>query len=298
VKNGLIKISICCCLVTLVACGSGSGSSDTSNSGDAVGAANSAADQTVVARINAANAEQLGIAATEGAKQSVQYQSVANLGFRPAGKSGFDIVSEKLSLHYAERTAAAPAPPDCVSGSAVEFNNPDGSTTVTFSNCIIDLGLGPDLVLEIDGVVESWTTVTGNLTTVDLVYDNFSLDLAGDITLLNLEVSCTTDNATTQTSCNFPGTPGIDGRVYVFSDASVSGDELSGYSIRVAIDDPDHGSFVVDTTTPILFGCGNGQPSSGALQFTDGAGVLVSVTFNDCASYTVSYSGTSAMFLW
>ena len=97
---------------------------------------------------------------------------------------------------------------------------------------------------------------------------------------------------------DFPGTPGIDGRVYVFSDASVTGDEFSGYSIRVAIDDPDHGSFVVDTTTPILFGCSNGQPSSGALQFTDGAGVLVSVTFNDCASYTVSYSGTSAMFLW
>ena len=73
-KNGLIKISIFCCLVTLVACGSGSGSSDTSNSGDAVGAANSAADQTVVARINAANAEQLGIASATGVAQAVQYQ--------------------------------------------------------------------------------------------------------------------------------------------------------------------------------------------------------------------------------
>ena len=294
-KPGLRHLFVYCVIVAVAACGGGDGDANNAGAGSQ---SETAGSQSELARINAANAEQLGIAATEGAKQSAQYQSVANLGFKPAGNSGFDIVSEKLSLHYAERTAAAPAPLDCVSGSAVEFNNPDGSITATFSNCVIDLGLGPDLVLEIDGVVESRTTVTGNLTTVDLVYDNFSLDLAGDITLLNLEVSCTTDNATTQTSCDFPGTPGIDGRVYVFSDASVTGDEFSGYSIRVAIDDPDHGSFVVDTTTPILFGCSNGQPSSGALQFTDGAGVLVSVTFNDCASYTVSYSGTSAMFLW
>jgi hypothetical protein len=78
----------------------------------------------------------------------------------------------------------------------------------------------------------------------------------------------------------------------------VVGDGSSGYSVTATIVDPDHGSLTIATITPILFGCADGQPSSGALQFTDGNGVPVSVTFNDCASFTLSYSGTSEVYNW
>jgi hypothetical protein len=138
----------------------------------------------------------------------------------------------------------------------------------------------------------------GNTTTVDLEYINFTIDDGVDIVTLDMQASCTTDNTTLDTSCTFSDIVGFDGRIYTFSDATVMGDGVGGYTVSATIIDPDHGSFSIVTTNPILFGCANGQPISGEIQFTDGAGVLVRVTFNDCASYTVSYSGTSEMYLW
>jgi hypothetical protein len=290
VKNGLIKISIFCCLVTLVACGSGSGSSDTSNSGDAVGAANSAADQTVVARINAANAEQLGIASATGVAQAVQYQQAPDLGLRPEPRPDPVRISMDLSRHFSASSVSGSFA--CASGSYSEVGNPDGSTTVSFNLC--DIGFG----LVFDGDVHANSSTEGNLTTVDLEYVDFSVDLAGNVTVFDFEASCTTDNTTTDTSCAFPDAPGFDGRLYNIFDASVVGDGSSGYSVTATIVDPDHGSLTIATITPILFGCADGQPSSGALQFTDGNGVPVSVTFNDCASFTLSYSGTSEVYNW
>jgi hypothetical protein len=91
---------------------------------------------------------------------------------------------------------------------------------------------------------------------------------------------------------------GYDGRVYDFSDVSVDGDEFSGFNVTAAIVDPQHGRFTITTTTPILFTCPNGQPFPGALQFTDGDGVLVTVTFTDCDSYVVSYNSTTEVYYW
>jgi len=268
----------------VAACG---GSGDEQSGGVGGGEVGSGAGGDSAARIDAGNAEDLGIAATEAATQAVEYQALPNFGF----KSDTGIIEADLSRRIAARTAAAPSF-GCFSGSVNEVNNPDGSVTVTFTMC--DIGFG----LVLDGAVESSSSVSGNITTVVLEYVDFSFDFLGDVVVIDFSASCDTDNATMETSCSFAGVEGFDGRIYDFSDSSVTGDEFSGYSVSATVVDPDHGSFTISTTTPILFGCANGQPMSGELQFTDGAGVLVSVIFNDCASYTVSYNGIAEVYNW
>jgi hypothetical protein len=294
-KTGLRYLFVYCIFVAVTACGGadGGGGADAAGDGFIGGNSTGTGSQLELARIDAANAEQLGTAATEGAKQAVQYQAVSSLGFRPAANSTLDVVNEKLSLRYAARVAAAPpAPFNCITGSVVETDNMDGSTTATFTMC--DIGFG----LVVDGVVQANRSTVGNITTVDLLYDDFSISYLGDVILVDFEAHCTTDNSTTETSCDFPGVPGFDGRIYDFSDSTVDGDAVNGYTITATIVDPDHGIFTITTPTPIVFGCANGQPMSGALQFTDGNDVLVTVTFNGCASFTVSYNGTSEIYNW
>jgi hypothetical protein len=272
-------------MVSVTACSSsGDGDSNSSNS-----------NQVLETRINSGNAEQLGIAATEAAKQTVQNGSVPNLGLKSAPKPGIGSISIELAKSFAGRTANKPvAGLDCGAGSADEITNPDGSTTVTFIDCDL-FGFG---ILIFNGTTIAATSTSGNMTTVDLEYINFTIDDGVDIVTLDMQASCTTDNTTMETSCTFSDVVGFDGRIYTFSDATVSGDGITGYIVSATILDPDHGSFSIVTTNPILFLCANGQPISGEIQFTDAADVLVSVTFNDCASYTVSYSGTAEVFFW
>jgi hypothetical protein len=287
---------ICLFLASAAACSSddSSSGSSTSTADDVSGAEG---NQVQRAEIDSSNARQLGIAATQGVKQAVDYQGLPDLGFRQARDPRVDTVSASLTQHFAVGSAGAPAPPiTCTNGSFTEITNPDDSTTVTFNRC--DIEPLPGFVMTLDGVVNSSSSDSANITTVNLEYVDFTIELLGEVTLLNFEASCDTDNTTTEITCAFPGVVGFDGRIYDLSDASVSGDAFSGYSVTATIVDPDHGSFTIATISPIVFGCPDEQPLSGQLEFTDGAGVLVTVTFNDCASFTVSYSGTAELYNW
>ena len=289
--NRLIrKILLCCLFGSLAACGGGGGS------GDGNDIAGSDGDTIEFARIDADNAKDLGTAAASGARQAVDYQDVSGLGFRPERRPGIEAFSEELSAGYAARTASAPEPVTCISGSIAETNNADGSTTIDFDMCEVSLeGL---LVVTVDGLVTSNSSVSGDITTVELLYQNFTIDLGFDVYSIDIEAVCSTDNTTMETSCDFPAVEGFDGRIYDLSEATVTGDALSGYFVTATIDDPDHGTFSIDTSAAIVFACANDRPLSGELQFTDGADVLVTVTFNDCDSFTVSYNGTSEIFNW
>jgi hypothetical protein len=284
--NSCIRYLVLCLLLTAaVACSNGGGSSGSGDSGSSA---------SKVAEINAGNAKQLGAAAAEGAKQAVKNVNTSALGLKSSGAPTVESVTQDLVTRIAGRTASLPAAIDCGLGSADEIVNPDGSTSVYFDNC--DFG-GLGLII-LDGVVTASSSVSGDITTVNLEYVGFIISIDGDDTILNFESSCDTNNTTLETSCTFPDVVGFDGRVYNFSDVTVSGDEFSGYSVTANIVDPDHGSFTITTTVPILFTCPNGQPESGALQFSDSADVLVTVTFNDCDSYAVSYNGTIEVYPW
>ncbi len=279
--NSCIRYLVLCLLLTAaVACSSGDAGSDSSGSKPA--------------EINAGNAEQLGAAAAEGANQAVKNVNAPALGLKSSGAPTVESVTQDVVTRIAGRTAYLPAPINCNPGSADETVNPDGSTTVNFVTCDYE-GLG---LIILDGVVTASSSVSGDITTVNLEYVGFIISIGGEDTILNFEASCDTNNITDLTSCAFPDVVGFDGRVYNFSDVEVSGDGVGGYTVTASIVDPDHGSFTIATTAPILFTCPNGQPELGALQFTDGADVLVTVTFNDCDSYTVSYNGVIEVYTW
>jgi hypothetical protein len=275
-------------LAAVVAC---DGGSSDGISGGISGDNGSSASK--LAEINAGNAAQLGVAAAEGAKQAEKKATAAALGFKPSGALTVENVTQDLVTRIAGRTANAPAPINCDPGSADEILNEDGSTTVNFVAC--DL-LGSGIIL--NGLVTASSSVSGDITTVTLEYVGFIISIGGEDTILDFEAVCDTNNLSGATSCAFPDVVGYDGRVYDFSEVSVSGDEFSGYTVTATIVDPDHGSFSIATTAPILFTCPNGLPELGALQFTDGADVLVTVTFDGCDGYTVSYGGTIEGYSW
>jgi len=272
-------------LAAALAC-SGGGSSSNANNGSSA---------SKLAEINAGNAEQLGAAAAEGAKQAAKNASVPALGFRPSGEPTVESVSHDLVTRIAGRTANLPPPVYCDPGSATEtVNLDDGSMSVNFVMC--DFG-GYGLIV-LDGLVTASSNVSADITTVNLAYVGFIISIGGEETILDFEASCDTNNISGATSCAFPDVVGYDGRVYDFADVSVDGDEFNGYSVTATIVDPDHGRFTIATTVPILFTCPNGQPVSGALRFTDSAGVPVTVTFVDCDSYAVSYNSTIQVYYW
>jgi hypothetical protein len=281
-NSSIRYLGLCLLLTAVVACSSESGDTDNNSSA------------SKLAEINTGNAGQLGAAAAEGAKQAVKNANVPALGLKPSGDPTVESVTRDLVTRIAGRTANLPAPVNCNPGSADETVNPDGSTTVNFVMCDYErFGL-----IILDGVVTASGIVSGDVTRVNLEYIGFIISIGGEDTILNFEASCDTNNTTLETSCTFPDVVGFDGRVYNFSDVTVSGDGFSGYSITASIVDPDHGSFIIATTAPILFTCPNGQPISGALQFTDSADVLVTVTFSDCGSYVVSYNSTTEVYSW
>jgi hypothetical protein len=269
-------------LTAVAACGGSSGDADNDGS------------TSKLARINAGNAKQLGAAAAEGAKQAAKNASVPALGFRPSGEPTVASVSHDLVTSIAGRAANLPVPDICNPGSADETVNPDGSTSVNFVMC--DFG-GYGLII-LDGLVTASSSVSGDITTVNLAYVGLIINIGGEETILDFEASCDTNNISGATSCALPDVVGYDGRVYDFSDVSVIEDVSGGYLVTATIVDPDHGSFTIATTEPILLTCPNSQPISGSLQFTDGAGVPVTVTFVDCDSYAVSYNSTTAVYYW
>jgi hypothetical protein len=284
--NSCIRYLVLCLLLTAaVACSSDGGSSGSGDNGSSA---------SKVAEINAGNAEQLGAAAAEGAKQAVKNVSALALGLKSSGAPTVESVTQDVVTRIAGRTAHLSAGDYCDPGSATETSNPDGSTSVYFAMC----DFGGSGVIILDGLVTASSSVSGGITTVNLEYVGFIISIGGDDTILNFEASCDTNNITDLTSCAFPDVVGFDGRVYDFSDVTVSQHPSGGYIVTANIVDPDHGSFTIATTAPILFTCPNGQPISGALQFNDSADVLVAVTFNDCDSYTVSYSSTTEVYYW
>jgi len=272
-------------LAAMVACGGGDSGGDNGSSA------------SKLAEINAGNAAQLGAAAAEGAIQAAKKATAATVGFKPAGEPTAASVTHDLVTRIAGRTAnlavSEPLMDICNPGSATPTDNPGGSTSVNFVTC--DL-FGSGTIL--DGLVTASSSDSGDITTVTLAYVGFIISIGDEETILDFEAVCDTNNTSGATSCAFPNVVGYDGRVYDFSDVAVSGDAISGYSVTASIVDPDHGSFSIVTTAPILFTCPNGLPELGALQFTDGAGVLVTVTFSNCDSYVVSYSGTSEIYPW
>lgn len=270
---------------TLFACSSGGGGGD---------------DDPDEAKITAANEKQLGLAAAQGAIQAVDnVETSGTVGFRPSARqSAMQAINSSLPRPQIKGLAYVPMPiPNlCTTGSATQDVDSSGSAVVVFSNC--EILAGPTSVFA-DGTINVTVTEGSNTTRVRTQYVNFTLTIDAMTETIDFSSDCTINNNTFDISCTYTSTAlGLDGRTYTTSGAVVTGDDSSGYTVSVTVTDPDFGTVSINTSQPILFNCAGSQPSSGQLTFSDADGVVVTVTFNDCTSFTVSYSGTSNTYTY
>ncbi len=248
------------------------------------------------AKISTSNEEDLGTAATEGAKQALDGNSASAFRGSLGVRSVLDSLNESMLKKTSNKIALATVDVSsiCTGGGTASVNsNTNGSSSViTYGNCDIGTAIA-------NGVVNISSSTSGTVTTTNLEYTNFTITIGSEVTTINMSATCTVDTSSFASSCSYSSdVTGIDGRSYSVSGSSISGNSSSGYTVSATITDPDHGTLSITTTSPILFNCTNGQPSSGEIQFSDGDGVLVTVTFNDCNSFTISYSGSSNVYTW
>ena len=258
---------------------------------------NTSNNTTPAARINAANEVNLAIAAAEGVKQSVQINN-GQTGFRQSNsqtspnnfiQSLINSLDDNLAL------APTPIPGVCLGGgtATIDTNTAGTLAVIVYDQC-------SDAGVISNGTLNVSIISAGTLTTLNYSTDIFTLTFAGEVTAFDLSASCTFDsNAPLEVNCTYSSSAlGIDNRSYSISTAVVTGDETSGYTVSVSIVDPDHGSFSIATNSPVFFNCSDGKPSAGEIQFSDADGVLVTISFDSCTSFTVSYNGVSNTYNW
>jgi len=265
--------------MTLFACGGGSGSGSSGGGGAASAAS-----------INTTNERSLGTAAAEGVKAAVKASGpLRETAERSEVKVAIDSLVNKLAAQPVDVSSSVC--PNGGSATGDSSSNSNGSVNVTFAynNCNSGFGV-------LNGSGSSKITTAGDITTIVLSY-NITYTSGG--TTENLDYSSTCTTSPSGTSCTYDAdATGIDGRTYGVSNSSVSGNSSSGYTVSTTVTDPDYGTFSIETTSPILLNCSNGQPSSGVIVFTDNDGVTATITFDSCTGFTISYSGTSASYTW
>ncbi len=230
--------------------------------------------------ISSTNEEALATAATEAAKAAISTENTPSVGFKRSAR-GYDLaITQDMSYL-------------CDSGSVnMNINDSTGNGVITYSSCNISGAI-------VNGTVDISTSISGNISTTTIQYNNFSMVYSGQTQSFDMTAVCQTDTSTYETSCTYESDAlGIDGRTYSVSDVSVSGNSSSGYSVSATVVDPDHGTLSITTNSAITFNCSSGQPDSGEIQFTDGDGNSVTVTYTSCTSYSVAYNGVSNTYSW
>ncbi|VAW64314.1 hypothetical protein MNBD_GAMMA09-1387 [hydrothermal vent metagenome] len=261
------------------------------------------------AAITSSNSQDLAIAATEGAKQSINTDSASI--FKTSTSSFNTEAFSKTVIDQTQQAADNGALPDynnlCSSGTSTAntpVNNNGGTTTntsITFTNCDLN---ATGVIVNGDLSVTTSYNATTFATSFSMIYNNFTVSYQGNIENINFSMECgTTTNSTTNAfeySCTSSSSIlGIDGRNYFVDNISVSGDFNSGFNVSATVTDPDHGDISIKATN-VLFDCAApyaGRPSTGSISFTDNT-KSGSITFDSCSSYTVAVDGVATSYTW
>lgn len=254
---------------------------------------------TTSAEITAENMEALATAGTEGVKQAISTNDIP-LSFAKVAKTS---PVQSLTVSLAQTVSQDPkllvenlSTEICVGGGSAIADGTESNFTIIFTNCTITGGI------VFDGTVNITTSVSGSTTTISLNYISFTVTFDGETETFDLQATCTTtDNSdgTFSSSCTFDSEAlGIDGRTYSVTDISVSGDSFTGYTVSATVTDPDNGIITITTSTPVTFNnCPNGQPDAGAIVVSDGTNTMT-VTYNDCNSFSIDFDGSTTTFFW
>lgn len=247
---------------------------------------------TTAATITSENAEALATAGTEGVKQAVNSNNVS-----PFAKINNATATGDFTVALAQQISQGPSLLEqtidiCDSGSVVmDIDEDTGNGSITYNNCVIDGST-------VNGSATFTSSTVGSITTTTITFVNFTITTGSETETIDLSAVCTINSDPVSVSCTFNSTAlGIDGRTYTVSDVSVSGDSISGYTVSATITDPDHGIVTITTTTPVTFNCPNGQPGAGVIVVSDGTNTMT-VTYNNCDSFTIDFDGSTTAFFW
>ena len=244
------------------------------------------------ATISDTNAQALAIAGTEGVKQAVDSDTVS-----PFAKINNTSTTGDFTVALAQQLSADPKLAEqtidiCEFGNVImNINESNGSGSIAYNSCVIGDSL-------INGSANFTSSKVGSITTTTVTFVDLTITFNGETETIDMSATCIFNSDTASMSCSYNSTAlGIDGRTYSVSNVTVTGDNLSGYSVSATISDPDHGNITISTGSPITLNCSNDQPGSGSIIITDGSNSMT-VTFNSCSSYTVTLNGNSNLYDW
>ena len=294
-----------CVALSITGCGGsdggGGGSSITSYSGSQVQAA-----------ITAGNSEQLARSATEGATKATAGGDLLSFPLAIQTTS-YDLAESVIvgklpeALEYLS-SAASPSAyqeevPCTLSGSVLATVDDSidatsqalpesGTMTMDFRDC------RDDETSTVNGKATVTFTGDGGFTTV---YQNFTIAYTDPTTgeqvvetIENLSMACDSSEICSIQS-DFVG---ADGRTYRISDVDVTPVGTDSWNVTATVYDPDLGSIVIDTTTPLMLDCPTGVPSSGALSITGANNVVATVEYTGCSEFQVCLEDVCNIATW
>jgi hypothetical protein len=282
--------------LVLTACGGGGGGGVTPLS---------YTGNTSPAAIDGANAEAVGVSVTEGVSEAISSEGADSVPFAASLNlnNANSVISNKITEISRQILADAQASNLPVGaaytsdqlnteagyyafcGGSVSISDAllNGGTngTVSFNDfCIVDpLGSGVDMVINGSITISvSGTTETVTFTNMTVVYGSETFSFSGTM-------ACSTVSPY-ECSTLFVGS---DGETYKASSVTVTGDDVSGYSVDATFSDPINGVVTVTTITPITFNCVGSMPDAGVIAFSSSNGSSGTITFIDCLNYSVDY---------
>jgi hypothetical protein len=286
-------------LLLLTACGGGGGGGGTTSS------VPSYTGLTSEARVEDANAESLSTAAASGATQSVVAdvaEGALMARSAPSLESKLVEISPKIAYWavqsgalYSAKTTNISADVCDAGGSAIADSNDAGTVgTIVFTNCGISDDAGGVIVM--NGTVDFSGTLVGNQPDTLSMTFHVTASYGGESATINLLISCVdlSGTASCTVSSDFVG---IDGRTYRVTDISVSGG-VSGYYVNATVYDPNQGQVDMTTTSPLLFDCANGVPSTGTVVISGSGSTAGTISFVSCSEYNVTIDGVSTTYYW
>lgn len=267
-----------------------------------------------------AYAEELAISAGEGSKSVISAKSSGPIPVPVAfvGESStiIDTLKEELkeSIQLDNYSSELPLLPVGAQETTTEreYGNCGGYYEVTTTYTVNDTTIYPlqgvssaNYVDYCDGDEGYQTTINGKMTWEYTITDaenaswKWDYDLSASSTTpygpqswtwVYAETCNTVNGVETCTTSSAPYVASS-GTSYTFENASVSGNNSSGYNIEGDLTDNQGNSFNVNVEG--LTQCGTGNISNGTITITSSTGEVVSVTFPNCSECVISYAGDS-----
>jgi hypothetical protein len=281
----LLKVFLLSLTLTLIGCGGG-GSSGGGETGDGP---TTFSGSTAPADINADNAQEIGEAAGESVDKASASTGLpsAPIGVRVSGPVKIDALND-IILETGQQLSmptGAEVEGVCSSGSASTSGASTSRIEVNYNDCVVSGSVTIDgsAVIEFNDANDPNAGFT-------ITYNDFTVtDPESGTQTINAVVVCSGGGGGCTINSDFVGEDGVTHRV---SDASITGDEISGYNGTATFFHGTHGSVSI-TVSNVTYGSCGSLPDGGTISFDGGNGTSGTINFNGDCSVTGTFSDGS-----